>query len=812
VTKRRHKESAKGTMIVLLIIALGAVAKFVVDYWPFFLILAIACAVYFVYRSARNPVRNHPRNAPAPHGVILSGFTDASHVGVPTISNGGGARSVLSNPVVASSHDVGSDELRTFVSSTPTHASEGFSIPPAPAELRTTRWVNISETLQISGIQISGAFLYVGPDLAAPSGRTDPALIDPRKPVAGTGRYTERLTNYWPSYSEISPHARRAYLEWLAEGRRAPDADIGYVFLYFYGLEHRIILDILKDEVGLEEVPDIYDELKRLYAIYAEKSGSFKRYCGQLIEMLEVAASRSKLYEKPLAVFPSAWGFPFLVRLAVGQAVKDGIPIPANLALVWVEHDPAIVRRTAVTRCAAEFKKLFVSSYTAMYGDGLKITPNKTRLKLNYEPASSGFHGSGGVDLHFDDVPDIAALTSPSKKLQALVDSCATLLDPYSRYLAKNPAGRSELDGVLNLPVQLWPEAATSALTVIKDRVGNSFLILTMTDLLATFKSTSSLGKGLQQALFRVLELEGIGMEPDLSGAMRANGSGDFVVLFKSATPVSEIRDIPAYKVAKLSVELAAAVAHADGDFSKGELYHLNGCIDRWEHLSDCARGRLKAYTRLLRASSIGLSSMRKNLETLDHQSRESIAAFAATMVMADGGATPDEVKLLEKIYQQLGLERANLYSHIHSTQTPKSPAESIAGRTSGSEREAFSLDTAKIAMLKASSDQIAERLAAIFADEIEPPPLPIDAQADSVSTNTVLGLDEAHSAFARVLMSRPTWQRSEMLDVAQDLEIMLDGALERLNESCLDELDITFTEGDDPVHINPDLMEKLTQ
>ena len=52
--------------------------------------------------------------------------------------------------------------------------------------------------------------IYVGMPLRAPFGQVDPALIDPTLPVAATGDFTQRLTSYYPSYSEILPQARRA--------------------------------------------------------------------------------------------------------------------------------------------------------------------------------------------------------------------------------------------------------------------------------------------------------------------------------------------------------------------------------------------------------------------------------------------------------------------------------------------------------------------------------------------------------------------------------------------------------------------------
>ena len=92
--------------------------------------------------------------------------------------------------------------------------------------------------------------VYVGTSLPTPFDDRDPCLIDPTRPVASQGDYTERDMGYWPSYSEVSPHARGAYLNWLAGGRQDPRADIGYVFLFFYGLERRAIIDGAKDEAA----------------------------------------------------------------------------------------------------------------------------------------------------------------------------------------------------------------------------------------------------------------------------------------------------------------------------------------------------------------------------------------------------------------------------------------------------------------------------------------------------------------------------------------------------------------------------------
>ena len=50
-----------------------------------------------------------------------------------------------------------------------------------------------------------------------------------------------------------------------------------------------------------------------------------------------------------------------------------------------------------------------------------------------------------------------------------------------------------------------------------------------------------------------------------------------------------------------------------------------------------------------------------------------------------------------------------------------------------------------------------------------------------------------------------------ELADIAADMELMLDGALERVNEAALDAYDNRIADGDDPIEIAQDLMENVS-
>lgn len=84
----------------------------------------------------------------------------------------------------------------------------------APEDLKgaavSPRWVPQNDPIYAGRISIRGGLLYFGSDLRASSGDVEPALIEPRLPVSRSSpHYSQRQTDYWPSYSTISPEARR---------------------------------------------------------------------------------------------------------------------------------------------------------------------------------------------------------------------------------------------------------------------------------------------------------------------------------------------------------------------------------------------------------------------------------------------------------------------------------------------------------------------------------------------------------------------------------------------------------------------------
>lgn len=698
------------------------------------------------------------------------------------------------------------DELHRIA--TPSEEQRKFTVPRPPEGWATTRWLGPEDSIEIAGLTIRGGLFYTGVKLPTKYGGNDPSLVNAVLAVAPTGNFRVQTVGHRLSYAEFSPMERRAYLSWLASDRTDPECSYGCVHLFFYGIERRVLLDGVTDVGSKKDWPAIKSALRQLDTIYGRAYGSLRVSINSLLDWMELDAATEKLYLQPLPSFERSIDVPFTIRLALGQCSVNRAPIPGPLALAWARLNPAISIRTAATRCETEFDRLFLERYRELFGPGLVLTKNKTKLKFARQATSPGLYGTPPVTKSFGDIPDVTALRAPLNTLASIVDECAHELGPFSRLIGKTPEARDTLDGLLLLRPSIWPETPRIALAKLYADTGEATITLPLSDVLDRLGGLSGpLGREKVRDLARVLESAHIGIEPNVLEGARTPGIDDDVVLFAMLPDQTHQADTDAYQAALLTLQLASTVAQSDGAFSNEELAHLTAEIDAWSHLSAADHRRLRAHLLLLLVAPINLASLKKKLDPLGQATKDAIAAAMANLAQVDGVVSPEEVRFLEKVYKTLGVEPKRVFSDVHA---PTARRASAAPDATG-----FRLDPEKIATLQRDTAKVSALLANIFAEELPDPVAPppgLTAIDEEPAETGLLGLDDAHSALLRLMLSRPTWTRAELQDTASDLELMLDGALEQINDASFDAYDLPFSEGDDPLEINPEFIEKIEQ
>lgn len=692
-------------------------------------------------------------------------------------------------------------------------------------------WVPAGTAVDIAGYSIPGGMLYLGTGLAAPRGYdVDCALIDPKVTVdRRLNDYTIRKTDYWPSYSDITPGARASYLNWLSTGKKDPKADIGYVFLYFYGLERRLIHDAQHSTVAKAETKAILDEIARLLVIYGN-NGSFNSYANSLLAYMELEKYQGCSLSNLRPPVPSNHaGFSMPLRLGLGLMAAEEVPLPAEWALSWYcsSPNPPAYTRTAAHRCGAEFGKLFAEEYSRKFGAGIKLAKNKTMLSVSHRPASKSLLGSGNYTKSLN-IPDVTVLTSPLNKLAPIIEICHEKLDSYSRFLGRSPEKTGTLDAFLELPISLWPDDAKSELEKIRTsaETAGAFQLVKFSDLLAKLPAWKDRSKKKMTQFLEAVEEQGLGFEPDLRYGGPVPGADNYVVLYGLSAGKEKAKFDEHYAIASLAMYLAMVVSNADGQASEAEISLLQNQLERWLHLKPAEQNRLKAHVLWLSKQQLNLAGIQKRIETLDKGQREFIGNLLVQVSQVDNRISVDELKLMERIYRLLGLDTTSLYSKVHTA------ASEPVTITKGQSQEAgyaippapatgrIKLDMSKVAALQADSAKVTSILSTIFQGETaadKQPETEVDVaeESDDVpikKAEAIWGLDKNLSALVLLLLQKPIWQRAELEELFQDRGLMLGGALEQINEAAFEKHDQSFTDGDDPIEINQEIAAVIVQ
>lgn len=313
------------------------------------------------------------------------------------------------------------------------------------------------------------------------------------------------------------------------------------------------------------------------------------------------------------------------------------------------------------------------------------------------------------------------------------------------------------------------------------------------------------------------LERESIGIEPDTRWGARKPKLASSVILFPLPAPRDPDSPRSEYVRAAATVFLLGMQALEGGrTVSPEEIRWVREMIDAWKDLRAGERARLHARYRLQILNPASLSSMKIPLADLTVARRMDLVKTLCARAAAGGALRPARVRFLEQVYRSLEIDPALVYRHLQAAGAP-SVLPDRAGRSGPAEAPAWSIDPARLAELRRETEQVGELLATVFTGEEAPPAPPPQPSPDRSSErgpegrpegSPLPGLDRMHHEFLSLLLERGSWPRGELEELARGRRIMLDGALEHINDAAFDHLGEALLEGDDPVTIHLQLLE----
>ena len=678
------------------------------------------------------------------------------------------------------------------------------------------RWIGPGGSATVAGRDIGG-MVYLAPEQRQSArGQLSRPVIDPRLPVQAEGSdLAGQGMSYWPSYSGIGPQARATYLDWLASGRSDRRYSVGYVFLYFYGLERRFFVD-RPDE---DEQELLIAEAERLLGIYGDNR-SIKGYLGTFVDTAQATLGYS---EKPEPRIERAgYELPLSMRVTIGRMAREGSPIDVEWLLRWYVAHPDYYLRTPATRAFPEFRELFGQLFDERFPEGIPVPVSKRHLRAQYRAASSEFVSD--LEEYVGQVPDISRISRPLNVAKAIVDEATDSLDKYSRFLGRNPDGRGTIEAHALLPQRLWPlfpcrEVDDLRLWAEKIIDAGGFVpVVQVVEQLENARPEKITKRRLTDAADALARLS-VGMAPDPRFALRSPKYGEPVVLFRLPEGITVLEEVSSrYKSILVAIAVGSFIAHADDALAANEHGELIAMIADAVDLSGTERARLRANLDWMMAVPPDLALFRRHVKDLPVDLSRELGQFALAMAASDGIISAEEVSALERLYQALGLETVGIYSGIHNLTSPEEPVTVLAPSEGEQgfaipprpdDSSTVTLDAERIASVMANTERVSSILGTIFQEDEGQPEEEV-AEATTSGDRGFAGLDARHSAFLGELLVQPHWEQDQYQTLARQFQLMPAGALETLNEWALDHFDDLLLEEGQGFLVNQDIKAQI--
>lgn len=659
-------------------------------------------------------------------------------------------------------------------------------------------WVRPNESIKIEDYVITGGNFYFGGKLDSVDGyETEASLVDDSLQIQkADANFCDETLDYQAKYICLSPKGRGAYLNWLSGPRENPDAQIGYVFIYFCGLERRVIFDGIHGRVDNKEFQDIFNEVNRLKSIYGENH-AFRHYSSCLLELM--CLIRPGIVDIKCSEM-TCGSILFKYRLA--KTVGACNAVPAELALAWVKNHQKYRLRTPARRCANEFSQLFKKRYTEKFDGGLVIKPNKKRLKIEYRPANQSLRG---INIKQPDLPDPSDLKAPIKELISIADSCTDELEAYSRYLGGENTSRNDVAALLCLPDELENPENSSTIGEFRQRtdsqIADNSRPVSMLDSLPHKGTTLPSRTSKKETSY--------GIAPGSRFRRTKPNTGREFALFNNDHGDSFVPS-QAFGKASMALKLGSLdslVATIDKHINDSEKSVLHKIIDHNVILSTSEKCSLHIYIHWRLNSLENMEEIKARLNKLSNEEKNEVSHILADVALADSKVSPAEIKQLKKLCAALVLDKSSVISHIHDLSSTESALSTGFHALSKTEEKSaisdtFNLDDDILALREMETKDVQNMLHAIFSDEEDTPETEAPSFVDS--------LDQQHSALFNLLVNKKKWTRNEIEEQCQKLGLMIDGAIETINEWSFDIVEAPVLDDSDSIYVDTEIVKKL--
>ncbi len=678
---------------------------------------------------------------------------------------------------------------------------------PAPSVAKFDRaFLGPDAIVTVAGRRLEGPHTYVASD----SYNADASTIITSARV-GNASAAEPLP-YWPTYDAASPAQRAVYLDWHATGRSNPQVPIGYVFIHFYGLERRMLVD------G-EDRDFVLAEVKRLLAIYGGINRSFRGYASSLLAFGALPgikdASEFAIYAQLGEI---AADNPIALSGLLAWFHTHSKPLPAKPAMLVAGSMEDAKGGAVVQRARVELEELFAIRYREKFGAGLQLDAAKRPEHIEYHAASPTLLAAARK-LRIS-VPHVLGRSAQFAPLVQLWNQCVADLKKLSFARREQADAPMTAEAWLALPAELradydHPDQEVWESTILALPRAGAFRLISAGKLaeLARIKVEEKVtGAKLRRAV-EAAALLGYAVEPDPRVVAKTVPNTTDLAIWRTTAVAAP--DATLWKSVHTMLLLTLAVALSDGEVLDEEAHTVHALIEDLFALDDSMRNRVAALRYLLTKQPARATTVAKQLkEARTPAELAKVGRVLVAVAAVDGVIVDGEHKALKGLYKAMGLPASDLAVAIVASgaRLGSDRTVQVAPSRDGRPGEAIpappgtmALNAPAIAAILAETREVAMLLSGVLDnEEDEPEPNPPKPVVGGWSQ-----LDARYHLILHELLTRPTWTMGEVRAIATRAKLMPGAILEAVNSWSEDSFGDHVIEEAGDWRMHPEILER---
>lgn len=651
-----------------------------------------------------------------------------------------------------------------------------------------------NDSVELFGYTITNSLFYT-----CTSKSDMPFAID-TKSTPTFGYMPSEGLNYWPNYNQINKTQQGFYIKWLSEGKPFVE-ELGYAYIYYYGLEYRALVEKQDLKAVLFEVIDLVNKFKRL------------RYGYDLIAYLILSINNFSFDEIDLVLkFLKENEQSYAYNLAYNSILKNLTPA----GQYKIKFSPYQILNNNEYNNLSDRKNELLSYYFDKVTENLEETELYTIKSQTYTYyMAMGYYTTNNL-VTYDAIV-------PSTKVKRLWNQARkTIKNDIKQSVKKFDSSAdplTEIEKLAYLPAKL------------KNNINYSFNNFDFGEKTITNIETIANKLGfkiqdkatLRQSTLIVDACEALGyeIEPNANIDKKPYKKDSIVLIYKNQYP-KKLSPID-YQTVSLFTDIGYQIALEDNELLPIEISYIENYIKKELNLSPSDRYRLQMRGELLvHTKEINTSeTIKKLIKILDDSGKETIAKYIISVAIADGIVKDSELKILQKIFKQLDFSEDYLNSTlsdlinsaddvviVEKGTSTKKKGSKIPANIELNDKLELKLDTEKLEKIKINTSEIHNVLQEIFAEEqaeiLKSEPIEVDNSEYDDKTEIENGLQN----IVNIIIEKENWTRNELLNVTQNKGMMLSSAIDEINEWSNEEFGDFLVEEDDDVYlVNEDVV-----